>query len=171
MRVLTQLETQQWLQKHGHVEDPHVNLDLNKLPSNYSHSQRYSPSAYGTIESFTDQYLSEITPEGDWLLQITVWDVWCDSRGYIIKSLLPTFDEACAYRQMGSFLFNSAERPKAIAIFSLTSCFMWKSYIYGEFDQSVLYNWEGEIFDFWTTSAIKFKQVDKLFKQFNLRPV
>lgn len=172
MKVLNQQETTQWLERRGHVEDPHLNVDwVNALPENYFHMMRRAPIAYGSIESFTDQYLNEIVTDGDLLLQIVEWDVWCEPRGFIIKSLLPTFDETVPYRKMGGFLFKKSEWKNAIAIFSLTTSFMWKSYLYGEFDQAALYNWEGEIFDCWTSSSVKHQAVDRLFLQFNLLPV
>ena len=171
MRVLNQQETTYWLEQRGHVEDPHFSLDFGNLPEGYFHAQRYAPPAYGTIESFTDQYLSEVVPDGELLLQIVEWDVWCDPRAYVIKCLLPTFDEAVPYRQMGGFLFEKSERAKGVALFSLTMSFMWKSYLYAESDRGALYNWEGEIFDFYTSSVTKLQEMEKLFRQFNLQPV
>jgi hypothetical protein len=172
MKVLNQREITEWLQERGHVEDPHQNVDwVNDLAEKYFHVQRYAPSAYSTVESLTDQLISSIVPDGELLLQIVEWDSWCDPRAYVIKNLLPTFDEAIPYRQMGGFLFEMSERAKAIALFSLTSSFGWKSYLYGEFDQVAWYNWEGEIFDFWTSSHAKIQEAESLFNHFKLSPV
>jgi hypothetical protein len=171
MIPLTADETTRWLQLHGQAEDPHSHPEANDQVNSPFHGERYAPPAYGTIESFTDRWLTEIVPSGDVLFQLVEWDVWCEPRGYIVKKLLPMFDEAVPFKKMGGFLLEPSERHVATALFSLSTSFMWKSYLYGETERTTLFNWEGEILDVWTSSDARFQLIEHLLDEFQLRRV
>ena len=55
-----------------------------------------------------------------------------------------------------------------VSLFSLSASFDWTAYLYSPLNRSTLYNWEGELFDFWTDSEGSFAEMDRILKQFEL---
>jgi hypothetical protein len=74
----------------------------------------------------------------------------------------PEFDEVAKTGEAGGCLFAFEEKSKAIGLFSLFTSFRWQSYLYGEPDQTVLFNWEGDILDTWTSAGFRHKAIDEL---------
>ena len=65
-------------------------------------------------------------------------------------------------------IITPSEREIGISLFALSASFAWSSYIYSPHHRSTLYNWEGEVFDYWTDSAEVVSEVKLILEQFDL---
>jgi hypothetical protein len=65
-------------------------------------------------------------------------------------------------------IFIPSENEIGVALFALSASFAWSSYVYSPHHRSTLYNWEGEVFDFWTDSAEVVSEMKLILKQFDL---
>ena len=65
-------------------------------------------------------------------------------------------------------IITPSEKKIGISLFALSASFAWSSYIYSPHHRSTLYNWEGEVFDYWTDSAEVVSEVKLILEQFDL---
>jgi hypothetical protein len=163
MEWLIPREASLWIQKHHQIEAPH-HASLMNPPEH--HAQFYAPTKYSTIEAFVRGFVAEIIGEGDILLQIVDWSPFTPAEEYLIGRLWNPREAGSCPSDGSACQFNSNETAAATALFSLTSCFGFKSYLYGARDQIVLFNWESEIWDTWTSSSSKAKEILQLIVQF-----
>jgi hypothetical protein len=166
MEWLTPREATLWIRKHGQVEAPHHDSFMN--PPEH-HTQFYAPREYGETESFVRQFLEEIVVEGDVLIQLADSMPFTPAGEYFMGHLWKLEDgETCPSDGSGCVL-HSDEFGAATGLFSLTSCLHWQAYLYGARDQIVLFNWEGAIWDTWTSSASKAQEILKLVEEYEFK--
>ena len=163
MQGLTPRQITAWLDSHGQIEDPYLG-DF-EPPFRV---QCYAPSTYFATEYFLRGVLSLIIMEGDLVIQATDWSPTEECRDFVFRTMQREANELRPMVEAPGFLIPRLEEERAIAVFAFTVCFKWKSYLYGAMDQTTLYNWEGDIFDFWTSSEIKRDQFLNLMLQFKL---
>lgn len=63
---------------------------------------------------------------------------------------------------------GSEEAEVGISLFSLSSSFEWSAYLYAPVHGSTLYNWEGELFDFYTNSQETLERMRQIVEKFGL---
>ena len=130
------------------------------------HTQFYAPTRYSVIEAFVRRFVTDMVGEGDILIQVVDWSPFTPAQEYLVGRLWsPEAAGSCPSDGSACHL-NSNETAAATALFSLTSCFGFQSYLYGTRDQVVLFNWESEIWDTWTSSFSKAKDILQLIEQF-----
>jgi len=166
MKCLTKDEITHWLRKHGQIEEPH--LQKPKMPSLF-HAQFYPPKKFKGIENFTRNFLDEIVAEGDLLVQFAYWELFDGSTEFTLDSWWKSAAETRQLEEVPGCVMSFKDRDQAIALFSITTCFRWQTYIYSSHHQTILFNWEGDVYDAWTTSARKMKGIQKLIKLFKLK--
>ena len=168
MEWLAAREATLWLRKHGQVEAPHHASFMN--PPEH-HSQFYAPVKYSVIEAFVRIFTEEIIVDGEMLLQVADCSPFTPAEEYLMGCLWK-FQAGESFPSAGSAcLLGSDEKAAATGLFSITSCFRWKAYLYGPRDQIVLFNWEGDIWDTWTSSAKKAAEIARLVEGFEFKIV
>lgn len=163
---MTKEEISQWIRKTGQIEDPYIGKNAPRF-----RLQFHAPEKYGTIECFVRCFLSEAVAGGDILMVVVDSEPSEDSQRYIHEAMRFFHGEKRSVEVAPGYLVGVEETEKAIALFTLTSCFGWKSYLYGSNEQVVLHNWEGEIFDVWTRSDERKRVVESILKNFKLKEV
>ena len=83
----------------------------------------------------------------------------------------PEFVEAHHFAGEAGESIDERRVLSGCVIFALTTCFKWKCYAYGTQARMTLYNWEGEIFDFWTNSETKKEQFRSIMQEFKLEEI
>jgi hypothetical protein len=66
-------------------------------------------------------------------------------------------------------LFPTDEKDDLVGLFSLTVAYYWSAYLYFPSSKTTLFNWEGEIFDFWTDDPNCYAKLLELQKSFHLK--
>ena len=65
-------------------------------------------------------------------------------------------------------LLDAGKAETGIALVSLSASFSWSCYLYSPLANSTLYNWEGEIFDFWTDGDAAFAAMKEILMELSL---
>lgn len=115
--------------------------------------------------------LNEVFESGDLLVVVTDPEPDQESQVFIHEALRRAIGETRPVARAPGYAAQWTERERAIAVFASTACFGWKSYLYADHAQMTLYNWEGEIFDFWTSSGSKKNDLTRIIKNFGLQLV
>jgi len=158
MRCFTKDEVSKWISEVGQVEDPHDAAS----PPEFA-VQFYAPQKYSAIECFVRCFLREVAGDGEVLIVVTDSEPSEESQRYIHETIRLTTGGKRSVQEAPGYLFSNLEAERAVALFSLMSCFM-KCYLYGSQHQVTLYSWEGEIFDMWTCSEDRLKPLAKNFE-------
>jgi hypothetical protein len=166
MQGLTPGQITAWLSSHGQIEDPYLS-DRQPL----FRVQCYAPRAYQATECFVEVICDQLMNEGELLVHITDAFPSKPCRDLMTTALRREFGEERSIEDAPGFLAQRSEMWHAVALFSLCCCFEWKGYVYGIQNQMTLYNWEGEILDFWTDSEIKRDQFREIMRNFKLEEV
>jgi hypothetical protein len=173
MPALTEKEVGKWLVAHGHPPDE----DDPIAGTSESTTQFYAPREYSKIQAFVRCYLAEIVVDGDVL--IVVEDAYSpsDCDPLILKAILEHFEgESYNFEELPTLCFptfcvSKKDWEKAIALFTLMTCFRWQCFLYGSANQLTLFNWEGDIFDFWTDSKEKKQAMKEMIRAFKLKEI
>ena len=169
MKLLTPEEVSKWIAEVGQVEDPH-HAHLDDI-QHLLHTQFTAPSEYRRIECFVRQYLTEVVGDGDLLVHLVADYPPSESDMFLIDSFLKAAGEKRDFWEVPGFLFAVEEKEHAIVPFTLMSCFGWQCNLHANHDQLTLFNWEGAIYDAWTTSAVKMKALQNIIQRFGFKPV
>lgn len=163
MKCLTENEISQWLDQRGIVGDPYVK----------SHSAVYlqfdAPKKHQAIEAFIRRYYDLIVRSTDTLLHITDWGLYTKSEMIPVMGIRSLHSEARLLIDAPGHLLDSAEAETAISLMALTTSFAWSSYLYCPTNRSTLYNWEGDIFDFWTDDPSQMAILKGILQDFDLQ--
>lgn len=169
MKCLTPNEVSSWLAEKRQIEDPHhAHLDDIK---HLLHSQFEAPTKYSVVEAFVRHFLNELVIEGDVLIQFVDSYPIHDHKRHVIESIRKMAGEDRHIEEAPGFLFCGEDRELANTLFSLMTCFQWQCNLYGDHDQLTMFNWEGEIFDVWTSSELKMKELKAIVQVFDFKPV
>jgi hypothetical protein len=145
MRCLTDKEVSEWLLEHSVPEDPYRG---ESSPAYYV--QFYAPSAHRHLDAFVRNYHSLIIPDSESMIHMTDWGLYQPSQMIAIMGIRSSSDENRRLIHAPGHLLAPEEAETGVALFSLSASFAWSSYLYCPKQRSTLYNWEGDIFDFWT---------------------
>lgn len=133
--------------------------------------QFYAPEKYSRIECFVRGFIREVIGSGEMLILIEDAEPSEECQRFVHEAIRKAMGEKRPFHKAPAYLVNWEEAEKAIAIFSLTSCFQWKCYLYGTSDMTTLYNWEGAIFDIWTLSTSRAKKAGQILDWFKLKRI
>ncbi|HSY17860.1 MAG TPA: hypothetical protein VK815_05970 [Candidatus Acidoferrales bacterium] len=147
----------------GQIEDPQHGDDEPEHRTVFS-----APAKYSACECFVRCFLDEVVTRGDLLVVVYDAEPSQPCQDFVSDALRFSVGERRQIQDAPGYLIGYEERERAIALFALMSCFMWKCFLYAEHDQITLYNWEGEIFDAWTASELKSGVINNIIKNFEL---
>lgn len=164
MKCITEAEVKTWLGKRGIAHAP-----LFEKNASGRHLQFDSPSPHLRIDAFIRHYLSNGIWNQPIMIHITDWPLYKPSEMLVIDAIRLHHRETRALIKAPGHLVLPKEKETAIALFSLTISYGWNSYLYSEAYKNILYNWEGQIVDFWTHSADQYKRMLKLMRTFKLK--
>ncbi len=163
MKCVTNSEIDDWLSQRSIHKDPYHG---ESSPAFYL--QFYAPRNHRTIDAFTRHYYERIIPDSDALVHMTDWGLYQQSEMNQILGIRSSRDKNRLLIDAPGHIVSSAEREIGISLFSLTASFAWSSYLYSAQNHSTLFNWEGEIFDFWTDSERVVTAMKLMLHQFDL---
>lgn len=167
MHWITSDDALKWIVAHGQLEDPYRDGSKSGL-----RIQFYAPTHYLAIEHFVRCCLTEILADSDeFLVLLTDWEPTEPCRDMVLNALRASTGEARSITQAPACIVSKDDPESAIALFALVVSFKWKAYLYGTYNQTVLYNWEGEIFDVWTDSPDLARALRTILQNFKLREV
>ena len=163
MKCITESQINEWLgQRSIHKDSYHGDAS----PSFYL--QFYAPTNHRRIVAFVRYYYDRIVPEVDSLIHLTDWGLYQQSEMIAIAGIRSSRGEDRLVIDAPGHIFSSAEKEIGISLFSLSASFDWSSYLYSPRNHSTLFNWEGEIFDFWSDSELAVSEMRLMLNQFDL---
>jgi hypothetical protein len=161
-KCLTSEEASRWLQDRGQIEDPYTGEYEPEF-----HLIFEAPGSYGQTDAFVEWFLKEVALADPVLLVVTDSNQFGHpSQDVIYDALRCSLGETRPFDDAPAYLIPLAEQDFAVALFSLATTFGWKCFLYGGHDHLALYNWEGEIFDLWTSSSQVLEAVRTMINQF-----
>ena len=163
MRCLTDNEVSDWLLAHSIPKDPYRGAST---PANYV--QFYAPSTHRHLDAFVRNYSLVIIPDSESMVHMTDWSLYQPSEMIAIMGIRSSCDENRWLIHAPGHLLAPEEAETGIALFSLSASFAWSSYLYCPKNRSTLYNWEGDIFDFWTDCDATMEEMMFLLAQSDL---
>ncbi len=163
MQCLTNSEIDNWLRQGSIPKDPY-NSELS--PKHYL--QFHAPKDHRRIDAFLREYYKRIVPEADTLIDFTDWSLYQESEMIAISSIRARYGEERRLVDASGHALQSGQKELGISLFSLSMSFAWQAYLYSTQDHSTLYNWDGEILDFWSDSLEAFAKMQTLLTEFDL---
>lgn len=163
MQCITESQIDEWLDQRSIQKDPYHG---NASPQFYI--QFYPPTTHGSIDAFVRYYYELIETETDSLIHMTDWSTYKQSEMIAISGIRSGCGEDRMLINAPGHIVHPGEKEIGIALFSLSASFGWSSYLYSPQDHSTLFNWEGEIFDFWTNSVQSMSLMRVILHHFNL---
>ena len=164
MRCLTNQEVTEWLRKHSIPEDPYSGVSSPRY-----YLQFYPPLAHGFIDAFVRTYHLLMMPDSEAMVHMTDWSTYEPSEMLAIMGIRSMSEENRWLIHAPGHLLTPEESETSVALFSLSASFAWSSYLYCPKYNSTLFNWEGEIFDFWTDCVVMMAQMKRLLELFQLK--
>ncbi len=163
MKCITESQIDDWLQQRSIHKDPYHG---DASPTFYL--QFHAPSNHRRIDAFVRHYHDRIVPEADSLIHMTDWVINHQSETIAIVGIRSNLGEDRMLIDAPGHILTSGEKEIGISLFSLSTSLGWSSYLYSSRDHSTLFNWEGEIFDFWTDSTQAMSEMKLILNQFEL---
>lgn len=158
MKILTEEEQSELLKAWFVPEDPYNRDD----PRPEYYTQFYPPEQLVGILNFTSAFLEAFACDQACLVVFTDWTSYRPHEQKLIDTMRLAFGESRPFMEAPGHVFGPEERDLATGFFSLGVAFGWTAYLYIESDKTVLYNWEGDIFDFWSDSKLKLDKMREL---------
>lgn len=163
MRCITDSEITDWLRERSIPKDPYRG---DATPRFYL--QFYAPTNHRRIDAFVRHYFERVLPAADSLIHLTDRGLYQQSEMIAISGIRASRGEHRMLIDSPGHFLTSSEREIGVSLFSLSASFAWSSYIYSQHHRSTLYNWEGEIFDFWTDREEVVSEIKLILEQFDL---
>ncbi len=163
MRCLTHSECSEWLVSRSIAEDPYRSGS-----SVGYYLQFYAPAHHSQVDAFARSCFERVIPDETFLIQVTDWSLYRESEMIPILGIRRNSGECRPLIESPGHLLESSERELGVALFGLPASFGWSSYVYGFPSGSTIYNWEGEIYDFWTDSRAVFNAMKIILQEFDL---
>ena len=122
--------------------------------SEYTHRYGFQfrhPTGTLTSFSFVREFLDLV--QSEILIHVTDWPAYLPAEMITVCALRRyCWDESRSLLEAPGHLFQSSETEQLIALYGTVGNFEWNAYLYTPNDQATIYNWEGEICDFWTNN-------------------
>ncbi len=164
MKCLSIEEVSLWIRRTGQIENPYTG----EMQPEFC-VQFHAPQNYPAKECFVRAFLNAVVCDGDVLVVVTDSEPSEECQRFIHEAVRTSVGENRTVAEAPGYVVLHSQWEQAIALFSLMSCFRWKCYLYGSTDQITLYNWEGEIFDAWTSSESKATEIRRIIRLFELK--
>jgi len=161
MKCLTQQEIARWLTEQCVTPSPYGSA---KSPTHYL--QFKFPKGPVANTSFIRQFLK--LTSGDILVHVTDWPTYKRAEMAVVNALRHEWGESRNLIDAPGHLFPANESGLATALFGHTGNFAWNAYLYLPGDLATLYNWEGELYDFWSNDAATQLALERLTGEFGL---
>lgn len=160
---MTESEIDEWLLVRSLPKDPyHQKIG----PDDYV--QFSAPSSHQRLDAFIRQCFAIFVSESESLIRMTDWSLYQPSDMIAIDAIRSSQREFRLLIDAPGRHLAPEESELGIALFRLSALFGWSSYLYAPATRSVLLNWEGELFDFWTESEAKLMDMKAIMKQYDL---
>ena len=163
MRCVVDNEITEWLGERSIPIDPY-----HRGSSHRHYLQFYSPSDHPKTDAFVRHYYERIIPDSETLVHVTDWAQYQESEMIAVLGIRSSRSEASMLIDAPGHILPSSEKEIGIALFGLSTSFEWSSYLYSASSDTTLFNWEGDLFDFWTDSEQGFVEMKLMLKQFDL---
>jgi hypothetical protein len=163
MKCISDGEISGWLLKQELPEDPYRG---EVVPDHYL--QFSVPKSFLALENFVRQFYNRIIPEAETLIHLTDWGLYQESQMVAMAGIRAGAGEYRALREAPGHVLPASSGEAGVALFSLATSFAWSCYLYCPLERTILYNWEGELLDFWTDSNLKHEELKTILKQFGI---
>jgi len=163
MTCITAKEQSDLLLTWSVPEDPYYG---SSAPLHYA--QFYPPKDFRSLQYFTAAYLEAFASDTASLIVFTDWALYAPHEMELIAAARLGAEETRPLIEASGQLFTSKERNLAAAYFSLAVAYGWSSYLYLPSHKTTLFNWEGDIIDFWSDSEKDFIEMRNLISTYNL---
>ena len=163
MRCVTDSQIFDWLSERSISIDPYHGA---VTPRYYL--QFYAPARHSELDALARHYYGRIIPDLDSLVHLTDWSAYQESEMITMKGIRSGRGEERPIIEAPGHILPPGDSETGVALFGLSVAFGWSAYLYSSMDRSSLYNWEGEILDFWTESKLAFNEMKLILKKFNL---
>ncbi len=163
MHCVTDIEVEEWLYEREIPKDPYHHDSSPEL-----YMQFHAPANHRRLDAFTRHYYERIIPESDSLVHMTDWGHYQESEMIAVLGIRSTHGDNRMLIDAPGHTLTWGQREIGISLFSLTASFAWTSYLYSAQNRSTLFNWEGEIFDFWTDDEEAIGEMKLVLKDFEL---
>jgi hypothetical protein len=164
MKCYTVNEIIDWVGTRGVPYSPYGGK---RTPNHYV--QFVPPQTHRKTEAFIRHYLWNGLSAKPILIHLTDWGLYEPSEMIVIEAIRGRYGETRSLVDAPGHAFPPEEKETAIALFSLSASYGWSAYLYSEVDNTILRNWEGDLFDFWTDSERQFKEMLELLEKFKLK--
>lgn len=164
MKCLTANEQSELLASWSVPEDPYRGASV---PAHYS--QFYPPEKFRPLQYFTLAYLELFGAGRSGLVAFTDWALYKPHEMELIDQTRRAEGETRPLIEASGHLFGPEEKNKMVAAFSLGVGYGWSAYLYLPNHKTTLYNWEGDIMDFWTDSTENLQQMGNLLSTYKLK--
>ena len=163
MRCLDNKAITDWLDSRSLSEDPY-----HRGSSHEFYLQFYTPNDHSTFDAFVRHYYDRIISDLDSLIHMTDWSLYQKSDMITVSGIRSSSGEDRMLIDAPGHVLPHAEMEIGVTLFGLSTSFGWSSYLYSQRHRSTLFNWEGDILDFWTDSEDRFSEMRLMIKQFEL---
>ena len=161
MNCLTQSEIAQWLSAKSVTPAPYGSAHSPTFYLQFSVPNRPLSNA-----AFIRQFLK--LTHGETLIHVTDWPTYEPSEMAIVDGLRHGQNESRHLIDSPGHQIPADKTELAVALFAHTVNFEWNPYLYLPNNLATMYNWEGELFDFWSSDEAVYCAVENLVSEFNL---
>lgn len=163
MQCITDKEVEEWLRARDLPKDTFFDGASARF-----HLRFYTPVGHRRVDAFVRHYLEQVVPPSELLIHVTDWSLYEQSEMIAISGIRSNAGEIRGLVEAPGHVLNSAEKELCVAIFSLAVSFSWSSNLYSGESRSILFNWEGDVFDFWSDSEASVRKMKELLDRFEL---
>ena len=164
MRILPLTEQARWLAAHALPTEPYERGgEVFKF-----FLQFHAPKTLASIECFTKALLDYAGVGGDVMMTVIDTEAPYDYDERLFDKLRFPVGEPKTIVEAPAHLFSTDELDDLVPMFGLTVAWQWEAYLHMPHTRTVLLNWEGEVFDFWTDDRSVFAGVSEMLKTFGL---
>ena len=130
--------------------------------------QFHAPKTLRSTECFTEALLDCAGTGGEVMMTVVDTESPYEYEERLFNRLRFPLGEPKSIMEAPAHLFAANQLADLIPIFSLTVGWQWEAYLHMARSRTVLLNWEGEIFDFWTDDDPVFSGLVGMLKTFGL---
>jgi len=145
MKVLTPEECPKWLKDAGISHDPYRGVG----EASHHYMTGGLTDARRSI-AFARNLIRAVEPKGDHLLEITDWSTYQEDEMAVVQSVRASFGETRWLIKSPGHVFLSSDLDLCVGLFALTIAYGWSSFIYTSKPRLTIFNWEGDMFEFWS---------------------
>lgn len=149
MRCLTPTETSRWLAERGLIGEPYYDKSPDS-PTFYL--QFHTPKTEDGIESLVRSYFGIIIPDQETLIEMNDWASYLPEQMEVVTAIRSQHGEDRWLIHAPGHLISAEDVEWGIRLFSTSVAFGWSSHVYAPVAGTTLFNWEGDLFDFFTES-------------------